>query len=143
MGGDEQAISPPYASTFAGRDLIMTMKKEVYIARQSLVAELLSRVQVLNDKVDGQQELLGSLLRLHQEMRQGGNNRFQGTENGEREKRLAMAVQEAILGLDESRKAFKSKQLESIRHRLIKALSDAAAGHPWAIKTFPDEKPRP
>jgi hypothetical protein len=71
MGGDEQAISPPYASTFAGRDLIMTMKKEVYIARQSLVAELLSRVQVLNDKVDGQQELLGSLLHLHQEMRQG------------------------------------------------------------------------
>ncbi len=73
----------------------MTMEKEVYIARQSLVAELLSRVRVLNDKVDGQQELPGSLLHLHQEMRQGGNSRFTGTENGEREKRLAMAVREA------------------------------------------------
>ncbi len=86
----------------------------------------LSRVQVLNDKVDGQQEHLDGLLRLHQEKRQGGNSRFPGTENGESEKRLAIAVQEAILGLEESRKAFKSKQLENIRHRLIKALSDVS-----------------
>ncbi len=103
----------------------------------------LSRVQVLNDKVDGQQELLGSLLRLHQEMWQNGNSRFPGTDNGEREKRLAMAVQDAIAGLEQSRKAFKSKQLESIRYKLIKALADVSDDRPWAIKKFPYEKSDP
>lgn len=105
------------------------MEKEIYIARQSLVAELLNRIQILNDKVDGQQELLDGLIRLQQEMRQSGNSSFPKTDNGQNEKRLAMAVQEAIAGLEQSRKSFKSKQLEQIRHKLIKALADVSEDH--------------
>ena len=107
----------------------MPMEKEIYIARQSLVAELLNRIQILNDKVDGQQELLDGLIRLQQEMRQSGNSSFPKTDNGQNEKRLAMAVQEAIAGLEQSRKSFKSKQLEQIRHKLIKALADVSEDH--------------
>ena len=104
----------------------MAMEKEVYIARQSLVSELLDRVRLLDEKINGQQELLDGLIRLQQEMRQSGNSSFPKTDNGQNEKRLAMAVQEAIVDLEQSKKSFKSKQLEQIRHNLIKALADVS-----------------
>ena len=104
----------------------MPMEKEVYIARQSLVSELLDRVRLLDEKINGQQELLDGLFRLQQSMQQQENKGFAGTDNGQRERRLARAVQEAISGLEQSRKSFKSKQLEQIRHNLIKALAQVS-----------------
>ena len=43
---------------------------------------------------------------------------------GAREKQLAEAIEEAIDVLEESRKAFKSKQLERLRKKLTRTLMD-------------------
>lgn len=42
----------------------------------------------------------------------------------DRERKLVQAVQEAILVLEESRKAFRSKKLEKLRVNLMRTLSD-------------------
>ncbi|WP_045217055.1 hypothetical protein [Desulfonatronovibrio magnus] len=101
------------------------MTKEAYIARQSLVNRLMQDIESLHQKIDEQQECLKSLTHLHSKSHsQDGCTRAHLPATAIREKFLAAAIQEAIAGLERTRKSIKSKQLETIRLNLIKALSE-------------------
>ena len=103
------------------------MTKDFFIAKQSLVNRLMQDIESLHHKVDELQHYLDSLLRSNGSMQGQERADVLSLVSAQREKHLAAAIQEAIAGLEMTRKAIKSKQLERIRHNLIKALSDLPA----------------
>jgi CBS-domain-containing membrane protein len=87
-----------------------------------MLHELNNGIRQLHQKVDGQTELLERLTELRAILE---NEEFfrtvQATRRRERE--LTRAILAAITVLEESRKSFRSKQLEQLRRHLVQALA--------------------
>ena len=98
----------------------------------SIVKDLQWHIAELHHKVDGQAELLKRLVALQHVAQPGATtvDAAGGSFSGvalPREKALAQALQEAILVLEETRRAFHSKQLEKLRKRLVQTLVQHSA----------------
>lgn len=82
--------------------------------------ELDRSIDELHSKVDGNRELLARLVTLQDSLTKDGSI---AETLRERENRLARALMETITVLEESRKSFRSKQLEKQRKKLIQVLA--------------------
>ncbi|GAB6057539.1 hypothetical protein [Desulfonatronum parangueonense] len=85
--------------------------------------ELNKSITELHQKLDGQNELLSRLMELQAKIDNGSQNSFPG--NPRREQRLMQALHEAVAVLEESRRSFRSRQLENLRKRLTQVLLEA------------------
>ncbi len=97
------------------------------------LAELRRHIADLHQKMDGQCVLLSQLLQVDAASgrisEQPINNKASypcRSPGGSlsREKRLVASIQEAIAVLEQTRRAFRSKQLESLRIKLTQTLAD-------------------
>lgn len=103
------------------------------MSEKTELAELRRHIADLHQKMDGQCVLLSQLLQADAASgrisEQPLNNkapypcRSPGASLS-REKRLVASVQEAIAVLEQTRRAFRSRQLEALRIKLIQALAE-------------------
>lgn len=87
-----------------------------------MLDELNAGIRLLHEKVDGHGELLERLIELravyeHDNLAQT----IQATR--QREARLTRAILSAVVVLEETRKNFRSKQLEHLRRQLVEVLA--------------------
>jgi hypothetical protein len=92
--------------------------------KRVVMTELQQSISQLHQKVDGQCRLLSRLTDLQTIIENDIMNHKRSKGAQDRERKLVLAIQEAITVLEESKKAFRSKQLESLRKRLMQALLD-------------------
>ncbi|WP_028575817.1 hypothetical protein [Desulfonatronovibrio hydrogenovorans] len=88
-----------------------------------LLIRLSKKVTDLNHRLDTQQELLARLLDLKDSFADAFCDHGRLGVVCAREERLSRAVQEAICVLEQTRKSFRSKQLEVLRVKLVKSLA--------------------
>mgnify|MGYP006310212581 CR=1 FL=1 len=91
--------------------------------KDALIQAFNTSVKELQQRVDRHCCLAASLLTAEVDQR-NLKPLFDLCPSKDREKALKFAVKDAIDTLEESRKAFKSKQLELLRKRLIQVLID-------------------
>jgi hypothetical protein len=77
----------------------------------------------LHQKIDMHRYLMNTL--LEQRVRDGSIRQISLPACSDETRRLKAALQEAIVVLEESRKAFKSKKLEILRKKLTQVLIDS------------------
>lgn len=77
----------------------------------------------LHQKIDMHRYLMNTI--LEQRLRDGNIQQISLPTCSDETRRLKAALQEAIVVLEESRKAFKSKRLESLRKRLTQVLIES------------------
>lgn len=107
------------------------MPRKLRMEEQTELTELRRHIAELHQKMDGQCVLLYQLIQADaipsRTPEQPPNNQVSypcRTLGGSlaREKRLIASIQEAILVLEQSRRAFRSKQLENLRKKMIQTL---------------------
>jgi signal transduction histidine kinase len=96
---------------------------KVEIRRQELLMAIYRNMVELQAGIDRCRRLIDSV--LDESIDEAGLVRLkEHLEGAHQDSRLRNALREAIFVLDESRKAFKSKQLENLRKRLTRALAE-------------------
>lgn len=88
------------------------------------IEDLKQSISQLHQKLDGHCHILARLEDLQVLIDNDIVNQKYLSCARDRERKLVQAVQEAILVLEESRKAFRSKKLENLRINLMRTLSD-------------------
>lgn len=88
------------------------------------ISDLRQSISQLHQKVDGQCHILTRLHVMQAFIDNDIVNHKCLKCVRERERKLVQAVQEAIIVLEESRKAFRSKKLENLRVKLTRTLSE-------------------
>ncbi len=92
--------------------------------KRVVMTGLQQSISQLHQKMDGQCRLLNRLTDLQAISENDILNQNRSIRARDRERKLVQAIQEAITVLEESKKAFRSKQLESLRKKLMQALLD-------------------
>ncbi|HDR15822.1 MAG TPA: hypothetical protein ENN79_10150 [Desulfobacteraceae bacterium] len=88
------------------------------------IYQLNQSLNKLHEKIDTQLEFLVGVTTFQRKLEKEIADQNKVDKVPHREKQLLQVLQEAIFVLEESRKAFRSKQLECLRKRLTKALVD-------------------
>ncbi|PTN33299.1 hypothetical protein [Desulfonatronum sp. SC1] len=91
--------------------------------KSSVIGSLNESITELHKKVDDQGRILAKLTILQASIDIDGQSCYLCDYH--REKHLEGAIREAILVLEQSKRSFRSKQLETLRKRLMEALLDA------------------
>ncbi len=91
--------------------------------KSSVIGSLNESIAELHKKVDDQGRILAKLTMLRENIEIDGQSCYLCDYH--REKHLEGAIREAILVLEQSKRNFRSKQLEILRKRLMEALLDA------------------
>lgn len=88
----------------------------------SIHEDLTRYIIALHQKLDGQQELLARLVEV--QMKSDKANQSYFPSKSRREDQLLQAIHKAVGVLEESKKSFRSKQLECLRKHLQQVLID-------------------
>ncbi|TET91469.1 MAG: hypothetical protein E3J46_02425 [Desulfobacteraceae bacterium] len=91
--------------------------------KRDLISVIEKSAEELHEKIDMHRYLMTTI--LDQRVGDGSIKQISLTSYSPDEGRLKEAIQEAIEVLEESRKAFKSKRLETLRKRLTQVLIES------------------
>ena len=92
----------------------------------SIIAQLNRSIAELHRKVDDQTRILAELRALRENIEIDGQS--SSLAGATREDHLEAVIRDAITTLEQSKRAFRSKQLELLRRRLMQALIDSNNG---------------
>ena len=93
-------------------------------AKEDLINAIDRGVEELHPHIEMHRYLMTSILR--QKVEERGLKTLPLALRSPYEEKMKRAIEEAIVTLEESRKAFKSKRLEALRKRLTKVLIESA-----------------